>query len=70
MILGIISALALFDDSQWDNDTIAGAGILSAVGLVLGAVSLNKQKTGKGMAISGVVLSVMVLLVSTGTLSK
>lgn len=66
LVLGIICVLALFDDSQWDKDTILGLGIFSVAGLVLGAISINKQTTGKGMAITGVILSSIALLVFIG----
>lgn len=66
LVLGIICVLALFDDSQWDKDTIMGLGSFSVAGLVLGAISLNKQKAGKGMAITGVVLSSIALLAFIG----
>ena len=70
LTLGIICVLALLDDSQWDKDTIFGLGSFSVAGLVLGAISLNKQKTGKGMAITGVVLSSIALLAFIGMFSK
>jgi len=63
MILGIISILACFDDSEWDSDTIAGLAMFAIVGLVLGIVSISNQKKGKGMAITGIILSTMAILV-------
>lgn len=36
--------------------------ILGIVGLVLGAISLRKQAGGKGMAIAGVVCSIITLI--------
>lgn len=70
LVLGIICVLALFDDSQWDKDTILGLGIFSVSSLVLGTISLNKQKSGKGMAITGIVLSSIALLVFIDMFSK
>lgn len=70
MVLGIICALALFDDSQWDRDTILGLSISSVTGFIFGVISLNKQKTGKGMAITGVILSSISLLALAGMLSE
>ncbi len=69
LVLGIICILALFDDSKWGKDTILGFGSFPVAGLVFGAISL-KQKTGKGMAITDVVLSSMALLVFIDMLSK
>jgi len=62
LVLGIICVLSFFDDSQWDNDTIFEIGSFSMAVLVLGAISLNKQKTGKGIVITGIVLSSIALL--------
>lgn len=36
--------------------------VLSIVGLVLGVISLRKQADGKGMAIAGVVCSIITLI--------
>jgi hypothetical protein len=70
LVLGIVCVLALFDDSGWDKDTLLGLSSSSITGLVLGGISLNKQKTGKGMAITGVVLSSIALLAFIGMFSK
>lgn len=66
LVLGIICALTLLDDSPWDKDTKIGIGLLSGASFVLGAICLNKQKTGKGMAITGVVLSSIALFALIG----
>jgi hypothetical protein len=68
LVLGIISALALFDDSPWDKRMILEFAGLPASGLLLGSISINKLKAGKGMAISGVVLSLLALLACIGLL--
>lgn len=70
LVFGIICVLTLFDDSQWDKDTTIGLGSVATVGFVLGVISLNLQKTGKGMAITGVVLSSIALLAAFGMLSE
>lgn len=66
LVLGIVCILAFFDDSPWDKDTIAGMGLFAVAGLAFGAVSLSKQSAGKGMAISGVVISAISLLAYIG----
>jgi peptidoglycan/LPS O-acetylase OafA/YrhL len=66
MIIGIMCGLVLFGNSKWDDDTRLGLGVLSTVGLVLGVVSINQQRTGKGMAITGIVLSTITLLAFIG----
>lgn len=70
MVIGIVCTFAFFDDSQWDKDTIFGLGSLLVVGFIFGVISLNKQKTGRGMAIAGVVLSSILLLALIGMLSE
>lgn len=68
MILGIIGVLALFDNSNWDKDQILGLGIFSCGGLAFGFISLNNKMAGKGMAITGVVLSSITFLAFLGML--
>jgi hypothetical protein len=69
MVIGIIAALSLFDDSKWDSDQINGGTVICIAGLVLGIVSLCRQRKGKGMAITGVVLSAIGLLAVIGRMS-
>ncbi|UVK90906.1 DUF4190 domain-containing protein [Pseudomonas sp. B21-051] len=57
LILGIISALTLFDDSEWDRDAIVGVGILSLAGLTCGIVCINQKHSGRNLAIAGIILS-------------
>ncbi|EJM27997.1 MULTISPECIES: DUF4190 domain-containing protein [Pseudomonas] len=57
LILGIISALTLFDDSEWDRDAIVGVGILSIAGLTCGIVCINQKHPGRNLAIAGIILS-------------
>ena len=66
LILGIICLLALLDDSQWDEDTILGLAIFSVTGLIFGSISIAKSNAGKGMAITGIILSSIALLSSIG----
>jgi len=57
MVLGIVSFLIMC--CVWYV-----APIVSIVGLVLGIISLKKEDAGKGMAITGIILSSIALLVS------
>lgn len=68
MVLGIIGFISLFDESHWDYDEIFGLALISAIGFILGIVSLNTQKTGKEMAIAGLVLSCLAGLSALGML--
>lgn len=64
LVLGIVFMLGLFDDSDWDEDTATGFVLFAVIGLVLGIVSLNTSKRGRGMAIAGIVLSAIGLLIA------
>lgn len=66
MIIGIICFMALLDDSDWDADTFVGAVAMAIASLTLGIISLSVQKLGKGMAITGIVLSSIALLAIIG----
>lgn len=70
LVVGIICALACFDEAEWDTDTAVGCSIFAIAGLVLGIISLNKQRRGRGMAIAGVILSAISLLVYLGSMCK
>ncbi|MEB0227330.1 DUF4190 domain-containing protein [Pseudomonas sp. 10S4] len=66
LILGIISILSLFDDSEWDRDTLFGLGLFSVAGLICGIISINQKKPGNSLAIAGVVMSAIATLVFVG----
>lgn len=57
LIFGIICALTLFDDSDWDAETILGVGVFSIAGLACGIICINQQHPGKNLAIAGIILS-------------
>ncbi len=60
--------LAFLDDSTWDKKRLFGLTTFSVNGLFLGIISLVKLKTGKGIAIAGVVLSSIALFACIGLL--
>lgn len=66
LVLGVASFLAACSDGRWDEDTMWGLAFFSCGGLLFGALSLAKQKTGRGVAIGGVVLSSLALLALLG----
>lgn len=66
LVLGIISLLALLDDSGWDAETTLGLFIFAVAGLVPGIIALTKQGNYKGLAISGVVLSSVAIFAAIG----
>lgn len=61
MVIGIIAFLL---------SCCRGAGLLGIVGLILGIVGLTKKNQGKGMAITGVILSSLAIIVALFTLSS
>ncbi|MFJ2324549.1 hypothetical protein C2E19_15155 [Pseudomonas sp. DTU12.3] len=63
MILGIICALTLFDDSEWDAETILGVGFISIAGLACGIICINQKHSGRNLAIAGIILSGLTALV-------
>lgn len=63
LILGVICALCLFDNSEWDRDTAVGLSTFSIAGLISGIISINQKKPGNNLAIAGVVLSAIATLV-------
>jgi len=69
LIVGILCALSLFDESDWDRETTVGLGIFAMVSLGLGIASVNREKAGRGMAIAGIVLSVIAMVVYLGLMS-
>lgn len=67
LVFGIVGLLAFGGgDPQKDKEAFIGIGLFALVGLVFGIVTISKQKTGKGMAIAGVVLSSVALLALLG----
>ncbi|SEA73044.1 hypothetical protein SAMN05660420_03006 [Desulfuromusa kysingii] len=66
MILGMMMFLTFFDDSGWDSDTIIGCAFFAILGLVLGIVSVSTQRKGKGMAVTGILLSTLSLIALLG----
>lgn len=64
LVLGVLCVLAVLDNSEWHSEVTAGMALFSVVGLVLGIVSLRISGRGRGMAVVGIVVSVIGLLVS------
>lgn len=63
LICGIIGALTLFDDSEWDIETILGVGLFSFAGLACGIICINEKHSGRNLAIAGIILSGFTALV-------
>lgn len=68
LVCGLIAVLALLSPEAPDKDQILGIFLFAGVAVVLGSISLSRQKRGKGMAIAGVVLGVIGALAAIGLL--
>lgn len=66
LILGLISILALFDESEWDKDTYIGLFTFAISGLFLGIITINQKLNGRNIAIAGIVTSSIALLLFIG----
>ena len=62
LFLGMISFLAVLDDSTWDKDTIVGLFLFASGGILLGTLTIHNKLKGKNMAIVGILLSALALL--------
>lgn len=69
LVLGIVSVLALFDDSAWGMDHVVGLLLFSGTGLTLGIISVTTQKAWRGMAVAGIVLSCVGVVIGLGLLT-
>ncbi|AZL66370.1 MULTISPECIES: DUF4190 domain-containing protein [Pseudomonas] len=66
LMLGIMCVLALFDDSEWDVETIMGFVLIASTSLLVGSISINQKRPGNGMAIAGVVMAGISLICGIG----
>lgn len=66
LVLGVLCVLSMFDVSNWGEDTRIGEAMFAILGLVFGIVSLNISKRGRGMAITGIVMSAIGILSAIG----
>lgn len=69
LMLGILCVMTLFDDSDWEGETLLGPGLLTSASLILGVISINQNKPGNGLAIAGVVMACISLLCLVGLTS-
>ncbi|WP_176511427.1 RING-HC finger protein [Pseudomonas faucium] len=57
LILGVNGLSTLFDDGEWDNDTLLGLSLFAGMGLIMGIISISQKRPGNGLAIAGLILS-------------
>lgn len=69
LVCGLIPVLGLLAPEEPDKDQLLGIFLFATTAIVLGSVSLARQKRGKGMAIAGVVLGSIGLLAAIGLLA-
>ncbi|QVM96597.1 DUF4190 domain-containing protein [Pseudomonas sp. SORT22] len=62
LILCIACVLTLFEPASWDRNTLWGMGLFALTGLVLSSLSLVKKEPRTYMAITGAVLSGVLLI--------
>lgn len=70
LILGVVSLLAIFgmiDQGGADSEEVAGVVLFAIAGLALAITNLIQKKPGKGLAITGMVLSAFSLLTLLGS---
>lgn len=56
----------MFDDRVWHTDTVVGLLMFAVAGISLGIVSMNKERSGNGIAIAGLVLAALAFLALFG----
>lgn len=67
LVCGLIVVVALFDPDDWEMDQVIGGIVFAVTAIVLGGISLAKQKRGLGMAIAGLILGILGLLGALGS---
>lgn len=65
-IFGIFVAAASLDESRWDHATIKGFIAFTLISFLCGLISVSKKLEGQGIAIAGIILSVLATLMVTG----
>ena len=69
-VVGILDLLLIMSepDGTWDSDTVLGGIIFGIIPIVFGVISLTGKQQGQWMAITGLVLGILTVLVSFGSL--
>ena len=70
IVCGIIVFLMILTESQgkWSREAVIGGVALSLPAIILGFMSLIQKEHGKALAITGLILGVLSLLVSLGSI--
>lgn len=69
-VVGIIDILLIMaePDGSWDSDAVVGGVIFGIIPIIFGAISLTGKQQGQWMAITGLILGILTVLVSFGSL--
>jgi hypothetical protein len=67
--LGVLPLLVLIGDSAPDTDALMGMGMFSVAGMVLGTIGLGKLRPYRNLAMAGLVVSVLALLCTLGSIA-
>ena len=69
-VTGIVVVLMVLTESsgKWDSNTVAGGLFFGAIPTIFGGVSISNSYAGRWMAITGLILGILVLLVSLGSM--
>ena len=69
-VVGIIDLILIMSepDGSWDSDTVVGGVIFGIIPIIFGVISLSGKQQGQWMAITGLILGILTVLVSFGSL--
>ena len=67
-IIAFMVLMSTETSDNWDSDTVAGGIFLAAIPIFFGILSLNQSRSPRWMAATGVIVGVVVLLASLGSM--
>lgn len=66
LVCGVIILFAVLGESEQDKDFMAGVFSFSLVSLLSGTITIVRKLNGQGMAIAGIIVSILALLIAVG----
>ncbi len=66
LCLGLLSFILVFAGDTLDKDQVRGTLLFCAASIVLAIISLNRQNSGKKIAIAGICISAIAILGAMG----
>lgn len=67
-ILGLVVNVIGMATPKWDKDATIGGIILGVIPIIFGLISISIGKSGRWMAITGVILGSIMILISLGSM--